>query len=310
MYKDPWYDSIGFTMTEPPLIGRRDPSSSSNPFADRLSAAITQRGLSLHRIQNKLAAQDLKVSTATLSYWTTGRSRPTHNRSQDVVNALEGILGVEPGHLLWAMNGETGWQNINELLPQADYLPPDLEEITHQQAKNWRRLMVHDVSHIGPDHIETHTITTQTSRAEVDGVDGWTAVVQAEPGQSAGIQPLAGMTMQNIRTMPGENLTLAEVKLPRQLRRGESILTTQRCDYGPGGQPTTRIGRAVPATTDLLVLEVHFEGNPPKHVERSYTDPATGEVTLISRSLFSTEDQAHCVITNAAVGTHQLILEW
>ncbi|MEL4504143.1 helix-turn-helix transcriptional regulator [Luteococcus sp. H138] len=297
-------------MTEIPPIGRRDPSSSPNLFADRLSEAITQRGLSLHRIQNKLAAQDLRVSTATLSYWATGRSRPTRNRSQDVVNALESILGVDPGHLLWAMTGDPGWQNINDLLPQADYLPPDLEEITHKQAKNWRRMMVHDVSYIGSDHIETHTITTQVSRAEVDNVDGWTSVVQAEPGQSAGIQPLSGMTMQNIRTMPGDNLTLAEVKLPRALRRGESILTTQRCDYGPGGKPTTRIGRAVPAPTDLLVLEVHFQGSPPKHIERSFTDPNTGQVTRISKSLFIAPDQAHCVITNAAVGTHLLVLEW
>lgn len=309
MYKNPWYDSIGSTMTEPPLIGRRDPSSSSNPFADRLSAAITQRGLSLHRIQNKLAAQDLKVSTATLSYWATGRSRPTRARSQNVVSALEIILGLTPGDLLGAMSGDTGWRSLNDLLPQAEYLPGDLEELTRTQAKNWRRVLLHDVSHIGADRIETHTITTQVSRAEADQVDSWTSVVQAEPGQRATIQPLSGMTMHNYRS-PEDRLTLAEVKLPRPLRRGESILTTQRCDYGPGGRPTTRIGRALPAITDLLVLEVHFAGTPPRAIERSFTDPATGEVTVIGRSLFISEDQAHCVITNAAVGTHQLILEW
>ncbi|MEL4357327.1 MULTISPECIES: helix-turn-helix domain-containing protein [unclassified Luteococcus] len=296
-------------MTEPPPIGRRDPSSSSNPFADRLSAAIAQRGLSLHRIQSKLAAQDLKVSTATLSYWATGRSRPARARSQNVISALEVILGLPPGDLLGAMSGDSGWKSISELLPQAEYLPADLEEITRTQAKNWRRVMVHDVSYIGADHIETHTITTQVSRAEADQVDGWTSVVQAEPGQKATIQPLSGMTMQNFRT-PEDRLTLAEVKLPRPLRRGESVLTSQRSDYGPGGQPTTRVGRAVPAVTDLLVLEVHFAGAPPRRIERSFTDPATGEVTLIARSLFIAEDQAHCVITNAAVGTHLLVLEW
>ena len=50
-----------------------DPTS----FADALTTAIQQRGLSLERIRARLAKAEVPVSTATLSYWQSGRSLPT-----------------------------------------------------------------------------------------------------------------------------------------------------------------------------------------------------------------------------------------
>ena len=50
-------------------------------FATALRAAVQARGLGLERIQERLRAEGVAVSLATLSYWQSGRSRPARRES-------------------------------------------------------------------------------------------------------------------------------------------------------------------------------------------------------------------------------------
>ncbi|UMP02011.1 hypothetical protein [Amycolatopsis sp. EV170708-02-1] len=52
-------------------------SRPGDPFPRALDRAITESGLGLDRIRHRLAQQGVRISVATLSYWRTGRSRPS-----------------------------------------------------------------------------------------------------------------------------------------------------------------------------------------------------------------------------------------
>ncbi|GAB3491150.1 helix-turn-helix domain-containing protein [Amycolatopsis cihanbeyliensis] len=69
-------------------------------FAEALRAAIHRRGLTLERIQSRLAARGMKLSLATLSYWQQGRSRPERRTSLHALREIETILELPPSTLL------------------------------------------------------------------------------------------------------------------------------------------------------------------------------------------------------------------
>ncbi|WP_372660845.1 transcriptional regulator [Amycolatopsis kentuckyensis] len=64
------------------------------PFSRALSLAIDRSGLGLARLRDRLAGAGVPVSTTTLSYWRTGRTRPERPDSLRAVAVLEDVLGV------------------------------------------------------------------------------------------------------------------------------------------------------------------------------------------------------------------------
>lgn len=76
------------------------------PFHLALRAALAARGLPLHRVQHRLAAQGIKVGVTSLSYWQQGARRPRHPESLRAVTALERILELPDGALLRLLAAE------------------------------------------------------------------------------------------------------------------------------------------------------------------------------------------------------------
>ncbi|MCI1017428.1 hypothetical protein HWD99_02205 [Microbacterium sp. C5A9] len=75
--------------------GRGDGSS----FAGALRAAISERGITLARLQSQLKDDGNPISMATLSYWRSGDRQPEGAQSLSVVEGLEDRLGLDRGHL-------------------------------------------------------------------------------------------------------------------------------------------------------------------------------------------------------------------
>lgn len=296
------------TETPSPAPSRKDPSSGPDVFAQRLGQAISERGLSLHRIQARLMAVDLKVSTATLSYWASGRSRPTRGRSLDVVRNLEQILQVETGWLVQTLETNQEWDQVSDLLPKAA-LPDELERITRQQAANWHRMHVHDLSVVDATSPISHCTTRMVSRAEVEGLDGWTTIVHHAPGETPNVAGMTAIEVRSISPLPQQQLSVVELALPRPLRRGEIVLTEHRTEFH-GTQPPTELGRALMGRTPLLAIEVRFPSGSPDQVQRTYIDPKTGLPQLIDQGIMHTPEGVQCVIPDAAPGSHLLSWEW
>ncbi|GAA2932481.1 hypothetical protein GCM10010458_14320 [Microbacterium luteolum] len=68
-------------------------------FAAALRAAISERGISLSRLQQGLADDGNLVSMATLSYWRSGDRQPEGAQSLSAVDGIEDRLGLPRGHL-------------------------------------------------------------------------------------------------------------------------------------------------------------------------------------------------------------------
>src|SRR5438270_2442358 len=85
-------------MTDPTAPPATGPASAGR-FSRALRAAIQASGLSLNRIQYRLRERGLVVSSATLSYWQSGRRRPMRHDSVQVVRTLEELLRVPAGSL-------------------------------------------------------------------------------------------------------------------------------------------------------------------------------------------------------------------
>ncbi|WP_223626632.1 hypothetical protein [Microbacterium sp. EST19A] len=68
-------------------------------FAAALRAAISERGITLSRLQQGLAHDGNAVSMATLSYWRSGDRQPEGAQSLSVVEGIEDRLGLARGHL-------------------------------------------------------------------------------------------------------------------------------------------------------------------------------------------------------------------
>lgn len=69
-------------------------------FAAALRMAVSERGISLSRLQSQLRDDGNPVSLATLSYWRSGARQPEGAQSLSVVEGIEDRLGLERGHLV------------------------------------------------------------------------------------------------------------------------------------------------------------------------------------------------------------------
>ena len=74
-------------------------AAASGSFADVLRTAIEVRGLGLERIRDRLDAQGISLSVATLSYWQSGRSQPGRKQSIAALPHLEQLLALDQGSL-------------------------------------------------------------------------------------------------------------------------------------------------------------------------------------------------------------------
>ncbi|MGW4523710.1 hypothetical protein [Amycolatopsis sp. NPDC004378] len=76
-------------------------------FACALSAAIGRAGLSLRGLQRALEVRGTRVSVATLSYWSSGRSRPERDVATTLAT-LEEVLHLRGGELSAVLSARRG----------------------------------------------------------------------------------------------------------------------------------------------------------------------------------------------------------
>ena len=68
-------------------------------FPEAFASALTQRGVSLSWLHQRLVERGHPVSPAALSYWRSGRSQPERRTSREALGEIERLLRVTPGAL-------------------------------------------------------------------------------------------------------------------------------------------------------------------------------------------------------------------
>ncbi|MFJ3515085.1 hypothetical protein OG444_10570 [Streptomyces sp. NBC_01232] len=241
----------------------------AGPFHLALRAALAARGLPLHRVQHRLAAQGIKVGVTSLSYWQQGARRPRHPESLRAVTALERILELPEGSLLRLLTDpepgsgparpptrsyrallRTG-RTVERLLDGMD-LPPDggLHSVGH-----------HERVRIGPAGELRVRESQQIVRAHRDGVDRYLAVHHGDPG--CDVSRMRVTAYENCRTgrvrcHPEAGLVVAELLFDARLRRGDTHVFGYGIEDGTGARSREYV-RGFSYAGGQYMLQVSFD---------------------------------------------------
>lgn len=242
----------------------------TGPFHLALRAALTARGLPLHRVQHRLAARGIKVGVTSLSYWQQGARRPRRAESLKAVRALEQILELPEGTLLRLLA-------VPEPVAGAGTARPP--------ARSYRTLMsvgaaveelltgmelspdggLHTVGHhervrIGPAGELLGRESQHVVRAHRDGVDRYVAVHHGDPGCAPArmrVRADENCRTGRIRRHP-DGVVVAELLFDARLRAGDTYVFGYGFEDGTGGRSSEYV-RGFSYTGGQYVLQVRFD---------------------------------------------------
>ncbi len=300
----------------------RDAATAPEPdgFAVELARAIEVSGLSLDRVQHRLAQRDVQVSLSTLSYWRRGRSRPERAESLRAVGALEDALDLRPGSLLallgprrprgrWLSRPSVGFEQLWE--GEADGLLDVLARIDLPAADRLSYVSLHDEQFVDADGRESRLRVRGVVRAEHDGVDRFLAIHRAEPWDAAPpvVAAVAHCRLGRTRTHEPSGFTVAEIIFDRVLRRGETAVFDYEATpspRGPSAGSERRFGRPVPQY--VLRVDFHPDAVPARCVR--FCRDADGHGSADAELWIGTTASAHVVAVDVPPGVVGIRWEW
>lgn len=292
------------------------------PFETALDAAIRASGLSMERIQRRLADRGVAVSITALSYWRRGRSRPERPQSRRAVRLLEELLGLPSDSLVsllgpqrprgrWLGRGDTSlaptrlWQGYQSLSGLLD----DMGNTDDGLA----RVAVHERFEIDAAGAESRWTASLVLRAERENVDRCVVITRGDEPE----RPLAQLTdvrnarIGRVRTDPAVPITVTELLLDRVLSTGETAVVEYTGAYPTSGRATEECGRGFRTAASLYTLEVSFHpSRVPVRCYRCAGTTATGSLPVLGPVWISPAGRAHMVVQDAAPGFHSLRWEW
>ncbi|GAB3833422.1 XRE family transcriptional regulator [Kribbella italica] len=250
----------------------------SDEFATVLRAAIRARGLGLERIRDRLRAQGVTVSLATLSYWQSGRSRPERRDSLVAVALLESVLEVPAGTLSSSLGPPRRRGRWLSTVPSSEVAaywaePDPVEDAVSEVDIRWderlTRISQHDRVYVGAEGGELAYHSRQVLRAEADGPDRWVVIMHLDEHDRPlpAIRPLRHCHLGRVVSRPADGLLVAELLFDRPLRKGETVITEHELVNSPPYPPADNYERKFRLPVREYVLEISFE-HPPAWCEQ------------------------------------------
>ncbi|SFW86192.1 hypothetical protein [Amycolatopsis australiensis] len=288
----------------------------AGPFSRALSLAIDRSGLGLARLRGRLAAAGVPVSTTTLSYWRTGRTRPERPESLRAVAVLEDVLGVPARSLieLLARPGPPGapdpvrWERLWG--PRNDVLPV-LHSFDAADETSLLVLSLHEALHVDDRGCLTRLRVREVVRAVEEPVQ---ARVVALRGCVPGRPPrlVATRYCRPVRTevLPEPGFVLSELVPGRSMAVGETAILEYEFEY-TDGVPDTSYDRRFRHPVAEHLLEVHFARDALPAACHAYRLDARGDrerdVTAVPLSPAS---PAHQFATGVGPGIRGMRWSW
>lgn len=288
-------------------------------FAAVLRAAIRARGLGLERIRDRLRAQGVLVSLATLSYWQSGRSRPERRDSLAAVELLESVLELPPGTLsasLGPPRRRGRWLStvpdppeVAAFWPRPDAVEDAVSEVDIKWDERLTRISQHDRVTIGADGGERSYHSRQVLRAEADGPDRWVVIMHLDEHnrELPEIRPLRHCHLGRTVLRPADGLLVAELLFDRALRKGETVITEHELVNSAPYPPATNYERKFRLPVREFVLEVCFDpARVPVDCVRYFRLDEADEIAVpVERSL-----SVHGVALNFGPGRYGFRWSW
>ena len=239
----------------------------AGPFHTALRIAIQSSGLGLDRIRHRLATRGITVSTTSLSYWQSGRSRPERAESLAAVTALEDLLELPPGSLraLLGPKRARGPRSIRGQLPRPDsVLGGDAvrelcDEVPASREHTLDILSQQVVVHVDSQYQESEFELSMLVRARRDDVDRYVLLYRGDHGcdiDDIEFKPVRDCTVPNVLRHAEAPVALAEIVFDHPLPQGATHLFGIVVQ-GNGGVSTGH-GNAFRYPVDHYSLQIRF----------------------------------------------------
>jgi hypothetical protein len=290
------------------------------PFSRALALAVEVRGLSLQRLQDRLAAGGVHLSTTTLSYWRTGRSRPERAASLVGVQVLERVLGL-PTTALTGLLGPRrprgrwvrpapGVFRVGQLLPMSDVAARLARQLEMPSTPQLDRLCVADQLWIGPDRTVRRMVVRQVLRAVSDRVTRSFVLHYGEHSMHApSLVATRHCRVGRVRTDTASRFLGVELILDRVLTPGDTTILEYELD--PAQCADAHFERSFRSPAHQHILQVQFDPSAMPTRCVSYRRGGPEAVDEDSQDAWINQERvAHVVRVGMAPGLYGMRWEW
>ena len=294
----------------------------AGPFHVALRAAITARGLPLHRVRHHLTRHGVSVGVTSLSYWQQGARRPRRTESLRAVRALEEILELPEESLIrllardeaHAARQRPSTRSYRSLVEASDVLERFLAELGSPADGGLHSIGQHERVRIGGRRELLGLDSQHIVRAHRDGVDRYVAVHRGDPGCSpehVSVRALENCRTGRVRRHQETGVLVAELLFDARLRAGDTFLFRYGFEDGTAG-PSSEYLRAFGFAGGQYALQVSFaEGALPARCHRftqhSAAAPRDGHQPL---PLSTSHRSAHMVEPQVRAGIVGIGWDW
>ncbi|GIG61921.1 hypothetical protein Lfu02_62930 [Longispora fulva] len=290
----------------------------TGPFHLALSLAVRRRGLTLDRLCHRLAERDIRLSTAALSYWASGRRRPERGDSLKGVAALEEVLGLPAGALTALLppprpRGRYSTDHEPSLRPwRAGILERMAEELAMPAYSGLRKLSVDEHVAIDASRCERTRRVREVLRAEQEDVSRFFLFWHVDD-PSAGkpeFSDLRACRPGRHRWDPASGYLITEMLVDRRLAVGDTAIVQYTVDIR-GHEPVTRCTRTVSRTVHAFALQVTFAAGAVPERCASFHQAAADEADEDLRDLrVDSSRSVHLARIEARPGVYGIQLHW
>lgn len=289
-------------------------------FSEAFRAAVTASGLSLDRIQDRLRQRGISISTAALSYWQTGRSRPGRRQSVTTVAHLEDVLGLPAGSLVSLIepqrrrSGHTPTPGLDhhELWSPHEQVRSLWQSLDTRWDEQLARLSHHDRLVVDEHRRERVLWSRAVVRALVDGPDRWLFVLRGTTSDAPNprLEHLRNCGLGTVSMDRTTGLIAGELLFDQPLRAGQTMVLEYQIHYPDGGPTAWCFERKLRHRVREYVQEICFAESPrPQRVE-GYFAAQVDEPCLTTELRPTSSGSAHQVTLDAAPGVHGIRWTW
>ncbi|RPK54879.1 hypothetical protein EES43_27825 [Streptomyces sp. ADI96-02] len=284
-------------------------------FAEVLHGALRSSGLSLERVRHRLAAQGIRISLTTLSYWQRGRSEPERADSLRAVEALESILSLPPrtlrssirtyrprgrmaapAHDLAASRRVFGENSLAEQALGADFAVLN---------ENVSTLSIHETVTIDERFRLTSLSIQQVMRATREGADHFTTVHTFDGGARAVRAEVRCGVAGDVRFLPDLGTVVIDVRFGRRLEKNETVVVAYTVHVEPGSGVDDHYERRTRTRLRDYLLHVYFHPAAlPEVCHRYYRETYDAEPAYRHRMAPDASHSVHSAPSRCPAGVH------